>query len=76
MSEPTREMLEPCGGFNSKLEWLAVWLDGMDSILEGVNGEPLGHAVQDDLRRWARELREQAARPGEDVQATERAEAF
>lgn len=52
-----QEMLEPCGDFPSKLEWLAFWLDGMDSILETVGNEPMGNAVQSDLRRWAVMLR-------------------
>jgi hypothetical protein len=57
LREALREPLQPCGDFPSKLEWLAFWLDGMDTILESVNGEPLGRDVQTDLRRWARQWR-------------------
>ena len=59
--EVIAEMLEPVQGFDSKLEWLAYWLDATDEIIIRAYGDfELGHQVQDDLRRWARELREES----------------
>ncbi len=67
MSNAVAEMLEPVGGFDSKLEWLAYWLDGTDELMrkfaELHNDDILkeaysGTEVQNDLRRWAQELRE------------------
>jgi len=57
IDQVVEEMLEPVGGFPSKLEWLAHWLDGMDRVIEGATDEPMDDEVQCDLRRWAETLR-------------------
>jgi hypothetical protein len=48
------EMTGPLEEFSSKLEALAVWFDAFDTA-RGIEGQS---GVQDDLRRWDRELRE------------------
>ena len=60
-----KEMLEPNEGFPSRLEWLADWLDKTDKELRRLSDNPeitdylwgTSDEVQQDLRRWANQLR-------------------